>query len=162
MTQQLSLLQNTIRVCAFTGHRQLEEDFSLKELKKAIKEVIERGADTFLVGMAIGFDLAAAETVLALKRKYKNVRLVACIPCERQEKNFPAADKKRYAKILKKVDEKIVLAGEYYRGCMQKRDIYMADRADILIAYLKKDKGGTAFTVKYFQKKYPTREKIFL
>jgi hypothetical protein len=45
---------------------------------------------------------------------------------------------------------------------MQKRDKYMADNADILIAYLKKPTGGTAFTVNYFTKKYPLKEKILL
>lgn len=162
MTNQLTILQNNIKTCAFTGHRLLEEDFSLKQLKKVIKEVILRGVDTFYVGMAMGFDLYAAETVLSLQKKYKNIKLIACIPCYNQEKNFSSADKKRYTKILKKVDEQVLVSENYYNGCMQKRDIYMADRADILIAYLKKDTGGTAFTVKYFQKKYPLKEKIFI
>lgn len=165
MKKQLTIFENdmkTIKTCAFTGHRILEEDFSLKKLKEEIKEVILRGVDTFLVGMAMGFDLYAAEVVLSLKRKFPHVRLVACIPCYHQEKNFSLKDKKRYAKILKKVDEQVLVSEEYYSGCMQKRDRYMADRADILIAYLKKETGGTAFTVKYFQKKYPLKEKILL
>ena len=165
MKKQLTIFENdmkNIKTCAFTGHRILEEDFSLKKLKAAIKEVILRGVDTFLVGMAMGFDLYAAETVLSLKRKFPHVKLVACIPCYHQEKNFSLKDKKRYAKILKKVDEQVLVSEEYYSGCMQKRDRYMADKADILIAYLKKETGGTAFTVKYFQKKYPLKEKILL
>ena len=100
--------------------------------------------------------------VISLKRKYKNIRLIACIPCYNQEKNFSLQDKKRYAKILKKADEQILLSETYYKGCMQKRDKYMADNADILIAYLKKPTGGTAFTVNYFTKKYPLKEKILL
>ena len=162
MTEQLTIIPENIKTCAFTGHRFLQEDFSLKQLKKIIKEVILRGVDTFYVGMAMGFDLYAAETVLSLRKKYKNIKLIACIPCYNQEKNFSIADKKRYVKILKKVDEQVFVSDTYYNGCMQKRDMYMADRADILIAYLKKDTGGTAFTVKYFQKKYPLKEKIFL
>ena len=131
------MLENKIKTCAFTGHRVLEEDFSLKTLKKEVENVIKRGVEIFYVGMAMGFDLCAAEVVLSLKRKYKNVKLVACIPCYNQEKNFTLKDKKRYVKILKKVDEQTLVSETYYRGCMQKRDIYMADKADVLIAYLK-------------------------
>lgn len=43
MTQQLSFLQDERKTCAFTGHRVLNEDFSVKELKNVIKEVILRG-----------------------------------------------------------------------------------------------------------------------
>ena len=159
---QLSIIENSIKTCAFTGHRILEEDFSLKSLKNEVEKVINRGVETFYVGMAMGFDLCAAEVVISLKRKYKNVRLIACIPCYNQEKNFCMKDKKRYVKILKKAYEQILLSETYYRGCMQKRDIFMADNADILIAYLKKSTGGTAFTVNYFTKKYPFKEKILL
>lgn len=162
MTQQLSFLQDERKTCAFTGHRVLNEDFSVKELKNVIKEVILRGVETFYVGMATGFDLCAAETTLALKRKYKQIKLIACIPCCNQEKYYSAEDKKRYAKIIKKVDEKVFLSEHYYNGCMQNRDRYMADRADIMIVYLKKKSGGTAYTVHYFENKYPTKEKIFL
>ena len=55
-----------------------------------------------------------------------------------------------------------MLAEHYFRGCMQQRDKYMADRADVLIAYCKKDVGGTAYTVHYFKKKYPFKEILFL
>jgi uncharacterized phage-like protein YoqJ len=116
------MLENQIKTCAFTGHRVLEEDFSLKTLKKEVENVIKRGVDIFYVGMAMGFDLCAAEVVLSLKRKYKNVKLVACIPCYNQEKNFTLKDKKRYVKILKKVDEQ-TLVSETYIGVVCKNGI---------------------------------------
>ena len=58
--------------CAFTGHRQLGEDFSARKLKKEIKKMMEAGVETFYNGMAMGFDLIAAETVLKWKKKYCN------------------------------------------------------------------------------------------
>lgn len=148
--------------CVFTGHRILEEDFSPRSLKKEIKKLIEKGIVTFYNGMAMGFDLLAAEAVLYYKKKYPQIRLVACVPCYEQEKNYNEKDKKRYVSILKKADEKITLSNYYFKGCMQARDRYMVDRSDVMIAYCKKDKGGAAFTVKYFQKKHPTSEIIFL
>ena len=155
--------ENTaIKSCVFTGHRLLDEDFSVKKLKQRIKAVIERGVDTFYNGMAMGFDLIAAETLLSLKKKYSHVKLIACIPCYKQERSFSETDKKRYAEVLKNADEKIQLAEEYYRGCMQARDKYMAERADVMIAYCKKPTGGAAYTVKCFEKCNPDGEIIFL
>ena len=148
--------------CAFTGHRQLEGDFSARKLKKEIKKLMEKGVEIFYNGMAMGFDLIAAEHVLSLRKKFPSVKLIACVPCYGQEKYFSSADKRRYAKILKKADETQILSEHYYRGCMQKRDRYMADRADFLIAYCHKEEGGTAYTVKYFKKQKGEEKIIFI
>ena len=160
MRKQLTLFTTeeqipTYKNCVITGHRDLGEDFSKRKLKKTIEEVILQGADTFLNGMAIGFDLLAAECVLSLAKKYPQVKLIACVPCYGQEKYFSEADKRRYVKILKKAHETVTLADHYHQGCMQNRDKYMVDRADVMIAYCKKPTGVAAYTVKLFQKAYP-------
>ena len=106
--------------------------------------------------------LAEAVKILSFKKRHKNIRLVACVPCPDQDKYYSVEAKVRYYKILEKADEKIVLSESYTKFCMHARDRYMADRADVLIAYCKRDKGGTAYTVNYFSKKYPLKEKVFL
>ena len=148
--------------CAFTGHRELKDDFSPKKLEEAIIAQLEEGVRVFYNGMAMGFDLLAAEYVLECKKKYEDVKLIACIPCLNQEKYFSDKDKKRYVSVLKKCDEQVLVSESYYNGCMQKRDRYMVDRADVLITYCKKSKGGTAYTVRYFKKKYPKKPILFL
>ena len=164
MEEQLFLeqLRNTPKSCAFTGHRALDENFSARKLRKEIKNAVEKGVETFYCGMAMGFDLLAGEEVVKLKKKNEKIKLIACIPCYQQEKNFSQEDKKRYSKLLKKADETVFVSENYFKGCMQKRDRYMADRADMLITYCKKKTGGTAYTVSYFQKKYKDRKIIFL
>lgn len=151
-----------VKTCVFTGHRILSEDFSLKATEKAVETVIKKGVDTFYNGMAMGFDLSSAEIVLKLKKKYPQIRLIACIPFYGQEKNFPEKDKKRYCEILKKADEQILLSDTYYRGCLHKRDLYMAERGDCMIAYCKKSTGGAAYTVRCFQKVCPNGEILYL
>ena len=162
--QQTSIFseEQCAKVCVFTGHRDLQADFSAKKLKQTILSVIEKGADTFLCGMAMGFDLIAAETVLSLKRKFPQIKLVACVPCLGQEKYFSARDQKRYVAALKKADEQVILSDRYYNGCMQARDKYMAERGDVMIAYCKRKEGGTAYTVRCFQRLRPDKEIIFL
>ena len=85
------MLQKT--ACVFTGHRQLEYDFDQGRLQQAIENFIQQGVQTFYCGMALGFDLLAAELVLAFKKTYKDVKFIACIPCYNQEKSFPEKDK---------------------------------------------------------------------
>lgn len=163
--QQISVFKTELsppKTCAFTGHRTLGEDFSARKLKREIKKLILSGVDTFYNGMAMGFDLLAAEKTLELKKKYPHIRLILCIPCYEQEKNFSEKDKGRYATIYKKADEKTVLSDTYYRGCMQNRNRYMVDRADVLVAYCNKPDGGAAYTVKYFKKSKPEREIVFI
>lgn len=162
MEIQQEKIKEEMKVCAFTGHRDLGADFQVNLLKKEIENLINLGVDTFLTGMAIGFDLICAETVLSLKEKYKNIKLVACVPFYNQEKSYTEKDKERYTKILSLVDENILLSERYFRGCLHVRNKFMADKADVMVAYLKKDTGGTAWTVKYFQKKYPFSKIVFL
>ena len=162
--EQLSIFpeEKKVKICVFTGHRDLQADFSKKKLKAAVEEMVSLGVDTFLCGMAVGFDLAAAEMVLSLRKKNSTLKLVACVPCIGQEKYFSRADQKRYVAALKKADERVILAEEYYKGCMQVRDKYMAERADCMITYCKKQEGGTAYTVRCFKRLHPDGKIIFL
>jgi uncharacterized phage-like protein YoqJ len=162
--EQLKIKTQKIQIksCAFTGHRKLEEDFSPKRLWDLIEACIKEGATDFYNGMAQGFDLLSAEAVLMLKRRYPQIRLIACIPCYNQEKNYSDTDKARYVAVLQKADEKILLSEEYHKGCMFVRNQYMVDNADILIAYSKKEKGGAAYTVKYCQRKYPDKDILYV
>ena len=148
--------------CAFTGHRQLNKDFSPQKLFTEIEKLIQLGVRDFYNGMAMGFDLLAAECVLLFKKKDPSIRLIACIPCYGQEKYFSEEDKARYIHLLKVADEKLILSENYYQGCMQVRDQYMIDHADTVLAYCTKDTGGAAYTVRYCQRKYPEKEIIFL
>ena len=65
---------------------------------------------------------------------------------------FSATDKKKYERVLKKCDEVIVLSENYYNGCLHYRDRYMVDKSDVLICFLREDKGGTYYTVNYAKK----------
>ncbi len=138
--------------CALTGHRVLAADFSFERLRVALRALAEGGTRTFLCGMALGFDIACAEEVLAL-RPQLDVRLVACIPCADQSAHYPRARREQYERILAACDERVVLHEHYCDGCMFERNRYMVDRCDRLLAYLTGTRGGTYYTVRYAQKK---------
>lgn len=141
------------KVCTFTGHRDLiYGDLNIELLDKTIQDLINEGYTTFNVGMAKGFDLVAARRVLNLKSKY-DIKLIAYIPCSGQEKSYSEEDKKEYNNILDNCDDVIVLAPRFYRGCMNVRDRKMLELSSAVICYLRKESGGTYYTVKEAQKK---------
>lgn len=144
----------TANACALTGHRELEENFDSADFKKAIRRLIEqKGVTVFYCGMALGFDMRACAYLLRLKGKFPQVKVVACIPCPQQSDTFPPQAKREYDRLVAHCDEKVVIAEHYSPGCMLARNRYMVDRAAYLIAYLRKETGGTAYTVRYAEKK---------
>lgn len=140
------------KTCALTGHRDLPESFDKNMLYDKLEELVESGCDSFLCGMARGFDLEALECLVRLKQKYR-LYLEACIPFEGQEKGFPQKEKERYRALIQWCDRKTVLFEQYRNGCFLARDRYMVDCCDVLFAYCVRGEGGTAYTVKYARSK---------
>ena len=143
---------NKARAVAITGHRALNDDFNKQELKKLLTKFVDKGFNIFLVGMALGFDTVCFQTLEEIRKEH-DLKIIACIPCLRQDYKFTIKQKQEYDRMLSSADEKIVLSEEYYSGCMQKRNKFMVDNCSGLLAYLKRDYGGTANTVRYAQKK---------
>lgn len=148
-----SLEIKNLRSCAFTGHRKMEDNFDAQLLRSAVENLVGRGVVSFYCGMAMGFDLIAADVVLEVKKKCPQVRLIACVPCPEQQKYFPAAEKSKYERILPLCDRVEIIAEKYYKGCMLARDRFMVDNSDLVLAYMNKDDGGTAYTVRYARSK---------
>lgn len=136
------------RAVSFTGHRILPRDFSAEEVEKAVYKAINDNFDTFLVGMAIGFD-SLCFRVLEGVRLNKDIKIIACVPCSDQSEFFNKKQKKEYDRMIKEADEVITLGEKYQSGCMQKRNAFMIDNSSRLIAYLRIKGGGTYSTVKY-------------
>ena len=64
-----------------------------------LEKAIQNGWTSFITGMATGFDTIAAETVLELKNKYKDVKLYGAIPHPGQESKWTDDAKDRYKKL---------------------------------------------------------------
>lgn len=141
------------KTCAFSGHRNLINnslDYAL--LDRVVLNLVKMGTTDFLCGMALGFDMAAAETVINLKKDY-DLTLKACLPCLEQSSLYSQKNKERYQFILSKCDEIVTISEQYRRGCMHERDRYMVDNCDALICFLRRQSGGTFYTVNYAKKK---------
>ena len=135
------------KTVAVSGHRTLEKDFDYKKIEDLFLSLIkENKADTFLVGMALGFDTVCFK-ILEKIRKKENIRIIACIPCLNQADYFSEEQKREYKRMVNSADEKIILYDKYTKTCMLERNELMVDNCGVLVAYLRKNTGGTAYTV---------------
>ena len=158
------LTENDYKKCCFSGYRPSKFPFKLKNtdadfevmfrnLTTTISSLIDDDCRVFYTGMASGFDIIAAETVLKLKESQPDVKLVAVVPFEEQEKSYSNEWKLRYETILTRCDEVIVLSKEYHSGCYQNRNKFMVDNSDYIVTWYDGKQGGTRNTLIYAQKK---------
>jgi len=145
--------------CCFTGHRNIpfNEDARIREKTgDEIVKLIEAGVDTFITGGAQGYDTLCAQLVLCFKSAYPHIRLHLALPCENQTKDWPREGIRLYQDILARADKATYVSKAYDSGCMHKRNRFLVDSADFVIAYCTKQAGGSYYTVKYAESKGKT------
>lgn len=164
------------QTCCCTGHRpngfpyrygidKSKHKTFLKQLKKKIILVYqEYGATDYISGMAIGVDLDFAEIVLCLRdEEHYPFTLECAIPCQNQTLKWSTADIKRYNSLLARADSVNLISEHYTPECMLKRNRYMVDKSDIVIAAFNGiEQGGTWYTIKYAKSKNKIIELIDL
>lgn len=141
---------------AFTGHRDLDKETVsalCEKLYRTVEELYQKGYTDYYCGGALGFDTLAALTVLNMKTTYPNLTLTVAVPCPEQAKRWQESDRLLYESILQRADHVEILCEHYTRFCMMLRNRYMVDHASLVIAYMQREEGGTAATVRYAKKK---------
>ena len=128
-----------------------------EEVRKVFVGAIEYGITTFLTGMAEGFDMIAAEILLELRKKH-NIKVIAVVPCAKQELKWKPEQQKRYKNILKKCDDVILLYDHYTLACMNERNKFMVKHSSVCIACWNGKPSGTGNTVR-FAKEYENKIK---
>lgn len=152
----------------FTGHRPKDFDNQLsmahpiyKDIIKQLTIIVERyillGVDTFYSGTADGIDLIAFFVVAKLKQKYPYIKNITCTPFIQQPNIVKCKD--WHNKMLEITDQNIVVSTipEYkcsnLKGAYQKRNEYMVDNSDYVIAVWNgKNSGGTYNCIRYAKK----------
>lgn len=148
--------------CCFTGYRPSKFPFKLSvnneeyiefenNLVEGILDLIKEGCKVFYSGMAMGFDIIAAETVLLLKKAnvIEDIKLISVLPFENQGEGFGEFWQNKFNYVLENCDEKIVLSDDYYKGCYQVRNKYMVDNSDFVLTWFDGKLGGTKNTIDY-------------
>lgn len=155
------------RVCCFTGYRPHRFVFSPDGLRPEmvqaalgaqIRRLYDEGYRTFISGMSAGVDLWAAAEVLALRQEHADVTLIAAVPFRGQENHWAIPLQREYRRILDGAQQVEYLfdeaaAEDNAADCYRKRNRWMVDRADTVLAVCEIDvadsRTGTAATVRY-------------
>ena len=93
-------------------------------LKKEIKNLMNQGAKCFYSGASRGFETVAALTVLKLKEKEPNLKLVLVLLCQEHSRGWHKQDMEKHNQILGRADKVIYTSEHYNSWCMQRQNIY--------------------------------------
>ena len=152
---------NKEKICCFTGHRPQNLPFGFNEkdercvlLKEKLRREIIRlyttcGVLHFISGVALGVDTYCAEIVITLREQCPLITLECAVPCEKQAVKWKEKDRDRYFDIIERCDKETLLQTKYTTNCMQKRNEYMVDKSDYVIAVWHGAPSGTGNTVRY-------------
>ena len=149
--------EKRLHCCCFTGHR--PEKLSLSEtevkplLEKAIDMAIENGFTTFITGMALGVDIWAAEIMLEKKKHNTALHLICAVPHPHFENKRGEYEKERYMHIIQSADYTTTISDRYFRACYQRRNEFMVDRSNLVIAVWNGMPSGTKNTIDYAKRK---------
>lgn len=132
-------------ILAITGHRPQRLNFNMDvnhkdwdKVKTWLKEkIIELNVDIVFCGMAEGCDIMTGIVVCDLIDAGYKINLVCVLPCKDYGKK-----NKYFGKLKKYASKWIELSDEFYKGCDNIRDKYMADNCDIMIAIWDGNKNG--------------------
>lgn len=149
-----------MKICV-TGHRPDKlygydlSNIKWKKLKDLFKEILkDKNCNEAITGMALGVDTVFALAVLELKKEGIDIKLHCAIPCRNQSKKWTSKDKKMYDYILSKADIVNIVSNEEYKPyLMQKRNSYMVNLSDFIIAVWSGDtNSGTYNCIRYANK----------
>lgn len=137
-----------IKTCCVTGHRDIpaEQMDRIRDLlRREILAAIADGCTHFISGFAAGADLLFAEIVVELKETYP-ITLEAAIPYPGRMK----APDKTFQGLIRCCDTVKIHADSYSKDCYMRRNRYMVDQSQrVLAVYDGRPTGGAAATVRY-------------
>lgn len=162
-TESQPLMKKTS--CAFTGHRPTRFSFKYDEthpacieLKKVLAEQIDflyrQGITDFYTGCALGIDLWAGETVLALMGLHPEIKLHCIVPFAAQDQKWTLDQQARYHALLDRSSDVILTQEKYSKDCYYIRNRYLVDHADVVLTVYDMQankRSGTGYTVHYAQ-----------
>jgi uncharacterized phage-like protein YoqJ len=96
-------------------------------------------------GMALGVDQWAAQVCLDM-----DVPLIAAVPFAGQQRNWPQTSQDAYKDLVgRALHVAIICGGGYSAWKMQRRNIWMVDNSDVVVAVFDGTSGGTKNCVDY-------------
>lgn len=140
----------TFMVVTFCGHRDVSQPDAVRAwLTDCVETLIREGATDFYLGGYGAFDRIAASVVWKMKEKYPDICSVLVIPYLNQEVDTSHYDLTTFPP-LEKVPKRFAIS---------RRNQWMVQVADAVVAYVCHSLGGAATMLEYAQRK---RKRIIL
>lgn len=131
-------------IVTFCGHRDVFDPEAVSAwLNVTIEGLIREGADCFYLGGYGQFDALAAAVVQKQKERYLEIRSILVLPYLDRPFNASAYDEMVYPP-LENVPK---------RYAISRRNAYMIDRSDVVIAFVTHSFGGAYNSLCYAQRK---------
>lgn len=136
------------KTCCFTGHRPkgipgggAPGSPAREVLKKYVEQyvILQMGAgkDTFMTGMASGFDLLAASVLIESKNLIIKPRIICAVPFNGQINKLENDwEKQLYCDIMNASFTAVCLSHDYKKDCYKVRNQFMVDCSSAIIAYV--------------------------
>ena len=141
-------------IVAGTGHRPGKlNGYSSKAFNVLVdiasKWLEENKPTKVISGMAMGWDMALAQATIN-----KNIPLICALPFKGQEKMWSKDIQALYNDLISKAQKIVYVSPEGYTPKkMQKRNQWMVDHADVILAMWDGTMGGTYNCIKYAENK---------
>ena len=135
--------------CTFAGHREVYGRNVQSSIELAIESILKKDSSfVFYSGDMGEFDKMCSAAVRTAKRRHPelNIKLMVVLPYMMAKIN---TDKDFYNKLYDDIIIPIELSDAHYKSAITKRNRWIIDRSDCLIAYVYRDFGGAYATLKY-------------
>jgi uncharacterized phage-like protein YoqJ len=138
-------------IVAFTGHRPEKLGDNERNASEAVRKFLEQERPTKVIsGMARGVDMYAYDHAIDL-----GIPAIAAVPWVGHGSKWPKVHQDEYMATLERAHEVHVVCDvdDYRPWVYQKRDEWMVDNCEMLVAVWNGEKGsGTYNTIKYAER----------
>jgi len=131
----------------FFGHRNINSTITPILRAEIENHIVEKGVNTFYVGVDGKFDTIVAAILRELQKKYSYIsiyRILAYLPTDKDEYRDGQYEKTIYPEGLELVPQ---------RFAIKFRNRWIVEQTDFVIAYVQLDYGGAYEAVKYAERK---------
>lgn len=135
--------------CTFAGHREVYGRNVESSIELAIESILKKdNSFVFYSGDMGEFDKMCSVAVRTAKRRHPelDIKLMVVLPYMMTKVN---TDKDFYKNLYDDIIIPMELSDAHYKSAITKRNRWIIDRSDCLIAYVYRDFGGAYTTLKY-------------
>ena len=125
--------QRRLHRCCIMGRTNRPEKEVRAEIADMIRQAVNDGFTTFIVGMSCGLEMWAGEEVVRLRKSNPNLHLIAAVPFHGYEGRWSANMQMEFNELLRQADVVRYISPAYGSDTYQRRDEWMIDHSARII-----------------------------